>query len=254
MRLTTIGTGTAAPSPARVQSATLIDAGDVRLLVDCGSGAVFRMAQLGIAWTTLTHVALTHFHADHTNDLANLLWAWRYGTLPPRSEPVSIIGPIGTDALLTNLAAAFGSALREAVPLTVQEIAPDSAIDLGGGLTLTARKVPHTAESVAYSVSRGGWRVVLSGDTGYEPELGQWARGCDAFVLECSLPDELAIPTHLTPRQCGELAALAEPGLLVLNHFYPPVEASDIAAQLRERYGGKLVLAHDGWSIDFEET
>lgn len=254
MRLTTIGTGTAAPSAARVQSATLVDAGDVHLLIDCGSGAVFRMAQLGIAWTTVTHVALTHFHADHTNDLANLLWAWRYGTLPPRSAPVTIVGPVGTDALLTTLAAAFGSGLREAVPLTIQEIAPGTTLDLGDGVMLSALKVPHTPESVAYSVARGGRRVVLSGDTGFEGELGVWAQGCDAFVLECSLPDELAIPTHLTPRLCGELAALAAPALLVLNHFYPPVEASDIVGQLRERFAGALVLAHDGWSVDFEET
>ena len=95
MRLCTVGTGTAAPSPARVQSATLVESGDVRLLVDCGSGAVYRMAQLGIDWATITHLALTHFHADHTNDVANLLYAWRYGMLPPRQAPIEIIGPVG---------------------------------------------------------------------------------------------------------------------------------------------------------------
>ena len=72
MKLTTIGTGTAAPSPARVQSATLLEDDAVRVLVDCGAGAVFRMAQLGIDWRTITHLALTHFHADHLGGVPEL--------------------------------------------------------------------------------------------------------------------------------------------------------------------------------------
>ena len=65
MRLTTIGSGTAAPHPRRAQSGALIEVGTVRLLVDCGSAVVTRMAELGIRWQDITHVANTHFHADH---------------------------------------------------------------------------------------------------------------------------------------------------------------------------------------------
>lgn len=254
MRLTTIGTGTAAPSALRVQSATLIERDDVRLLVDCGSGTVFRMANLRLAWETITHLALTHFHADHTEDLANLLYAWRYGMLPPRSAPITLIGPVGTDQLLDQMTAAFGSHLRETVTIDVREVEPDAGIELSLTVRLTARKVPHTDESVAYSVESAGRRIVCSGDTGFDRTLGEWSTGSDVLLLECSLPDELAIPTHLTPRQCGEIAAIARPQLLVLNHFYPPVEATDIVTQVRERFEGKVELAYDGWSVDLEET
>ena len=89
MRLTTIGTGTAAPSAARVNAGHLVEAGDVRLLLDCGSGVAHRMEGLGLDWRGITHVALTHFHADHTSDLATLFVAWRWGQLPPRSAPHS---------------------------------------------------------------------------------------------------------------------------------------------------------------------
>lgn len=255
MRLTTIGTGTAAPSPARVQSGTLIEAGSVRLLVDCGGGVVFRLAQLGIDWLSITHVALTHFHADHTTDVANLIYAWRYGALPPRQAPVEIIGPVGTAELLVHLAASFGSGLLDAPPpIAIREVASGEQLDLGGMVQLEAQKVPHTAESVAYSVSTFGRRIVVSGDTGFDPSLAEWAEGCDAFVLECSLPDELALPTHLTPRQCGMLAAIARPRLLALTHFYPPVETTDVPAQVGEQFGGRVVLTSDGWMNEIEET
>jgi len=254
MQLHTIGTGTAAPSPTRVQSATLVTAGDVRLLVDCGGGAVARMAQLGVDWGAITHVALTHFHADHTNDLANLLFAWRYGMLPPRSAPVEVVGPAGTSALLDRLADAFGASLREAVPCVVREVQPAVAVTLGSGCVLEACKVPHTEESVAYAIASSGVRAVISGDTGYDPSFAAWAAGCDVLLLECSLPDALAIPSHLTPRQCGALAALAHPALLALTHFYPPVEDVDIEGQVAERFGGRMLRAFDGWSLDLQET
>ncbi len=254
MHVRTIGTGTAAPAPNRVQSATLVSHDQTRLLVDCGSGAVFRMAQLGIDWTTITHLALTHFHADHTNDVANLLFAWRYGMLPARTEPIEIVGPEGTVALLDRLALAFGAGLHEALPMVVREVAPGERLSLPGGGEIEAAKVPHTAESVAYSVSASGRRVVISGDTGFDPSFADWAARCDVLVLECSLPDALAIPTHLTPRQCGTVAGIARPSLLALTHFYPPVEGVDIEGLVADGFGGAVIRAFDGWSLDLQET
>ncbi len=251
MRLVTVGTGTAAPSAGRVQAGHLVEAGDVRLLLDCGSGVASRMADLGLAWQEITHLALTHFHADHTTDLATLVYAWRYGQLPPRSRPLEIVGPPGTVALLHRHAGAFGAGiLAPGFPLVARELAPGDATALADGVRLASRKVPHTEESVAYSVERAGRRVVFTGDTGPDPELGAWARGCDVLLAECSLPTAMAIATHLTPEQCGELAAAAAPALLALTHFYPPVERVDIRAAVAREYDGPTVLAADGWTLD----
>jgi ribonuclease BN (tRNA processing enzyme) len=255
MRLVTVGSGTAAPHPRRVQSGTIIEDGEVMLLIDCGSGVTWRMAELGLRWDLITHVAFTHFHADHTTDLATLIYAWKHGILPPRSAPAQIIGPVGLADRIVAMIGAFGSSLLEAPPaITVIELEPGEEWKVGDELLLTAQKVPHTAESVAYSVSGHGRRVVITGDTGFDATLGSWAEGCDVLLCECSLPDSLAMPTHLTPRQCGALAALARPGLLALTHFYPPVEHEAITAQVAESYTGPVALCHDGWSLDLEAT
>lgn len=252
MQLTTIGTGTGAPHPTRVCAAHLVEAGDVRLLLDCGNGAVHRMASLNVRWNDITHVAITHFHADHVSDLPMLIFAWRWGQLPPRAEPITIIGPVGTQALMDRLAAAFGSwTLQPGFPVVIQEYEPGSTIPLGDGtVTLSSRAVPHTAESVAYSVVHNGRRLVYTGDTAFDPELATWAHHSDVFLCECSLPDELAIPEHLTPRQCGALAAIAQPKQLVLTHFYPPLDALDVRAQVAEHFAGNVALATDGFSIE----
>ena len=254
MRLTTIGTGTAAPAPARVCSAQLVEAGEVRLLLDCGSGAVHRMAQLGLDWMGITHLALTHFHADHTTDIATLFFAWRYGAIPWRQVPIIVFGPPGTVDAIARIDAAFGGSFGTlGYGIEVRELTEGEPVTLDGGARLISRKVPHTAESVAYSIQAGRSRIVYTGDTGRDPALGEWAAGCDVLLTECSLPDSMKMATHLTPGDCGELAAQASPRALVLTHFYPPVEAVDIRAIVAEHYAGPVVLASDGWSTVIED-
>ncbi|HEX6631618.1 MAG TPA: ribonuclease Z [Gemmatimonadaceae bacterium] len=250
MRLTTVGSGVVA-SPRRVCSGHLVQADDVRLLMDCGSGVVQRMASLGVRWQEITHVALSHFHNDHVSDLTTLVFAWKWGDLPPRTAPAVLVGPVGTAALLDRLAAALGDWVREpGFPWTVREIAPGGELALADGVTLAAQKTPHTEESVAYALAAGGRRLVYTGDTGYDEGLAAWADGCDLLLAECSLPPAMAIPSHLTPEQVGRLARLARARRLVLTHFYPPVERTDVRAAVAREYDGYVALAHDGATFD----
>jgi len=252
VRFTTLGTGTIALRSERSCAGYLLETEGLRLLIDCGSGITRRLPELGNGWETISHVALTHFHIDHHGDLPTLIFAWKHGFLPSRSLPLEIIGPVGTKDLLDRLAAAYGTwVTAPGFPLTVREITPDDAMELPGGVVLSCCKVPHTAESVAYSMVREGRRIVFTGDTGPSADLAAWAHGCDLLVAECSLPTGMSIPEHLTPEQCGELAAGAAPGHLALTHFYPPVQQVDIRALVARSYAGPVTLAHDGWYFEF---
>lgn len=251
MRIVTVGTGTAAPHPARVQAGHLVATSDALVLLDCGSGVAFRLAEQRHDWTRITHLALTHFHADHIVDLPTLLVGWRYGMLPPRAAPLEIVGPAGTAALVERLCEAAGVKYRElGFPVTVRELQPDGRVSLGPSTALMCRPVPHTPESVAYLIEGDGRRLVYTGDTGLDEALGRWAAGCDVLLSECSLPASMAMATHLIPEQAGMLAALAKPSLLVLTHLYPPVEQVDIHAAVAAHYPGETVVAFDGWSTD----
>jgi ribonuclease BN (tRNA processing enzyme) len=254
MRLVTIGTGTAAPSAGRVSSGHLVEVGGIRILFDCGGGVVHGLAKAGADWMGITHLAITHFHPDHVSDLVPLFFAWRYGAIPWRTAPIELIGPPGTAQLVERMNAVYGGKLDTLeIPWSVREMEAGSSVELASGVRLSTVKVPHTDESVAYSITGGGRRLVYTGDTGPDEALGLWAAGCDILLTECSLPDEMRMDTHLTPTDCGELAAAANPGLLVLVHFYPPVEQVDIRAAVGARFNGAVALATDGWSTEIEE-
>jgi len=253
VKLTVLGTGTIAFSPKRSCAAYYVEAGDARVLMDCGSGTTRRLAELVIPWQTLTHVVLSHFHIDHHQDLPTLIFAGKYGMLPPRSAPLHVVGPVGTADLLQRLAAAYGDwVTAPGYEIRITELTPGMMFDLGGAW-LEPFKVPHTPESVAYSITENSRRLVYSADTGFDPAFAEWARQCDLLVLECSLPQTMAIPEHLTPEQCAEIARRAEPKRLALTHLYPPVESVDIAGIIGRQYHGPMVIAHDGWSTTFED-
>ena len=243
-----IGTGTVAPSTERTAAAYWVEAGSVRLLLDCGAGTLHRCARLGVPWPQATHVAITHFHLDHWGELPMFLYAGRWGTLPPRTAPLVLIGPGGFKTRLVVLAGALGDWVVEpGYPLDACEIEPGAPVELGPGVTLEAHRTPtHTAESVAYAVRADGARLVYTGDTGPDDALADWAKDCDLLLAECSLPDDQGISIHLTPTQAGAMARVARAKRLVLTHFYPQIEGTDPAGVARRQFPGEVVAANDG--------
>jgi len=254
MRLTVVGSGCAAPAADRAAPGHWVEAGAIRLLMDCGHGLLTRLCALGLPWGDVTHVALTHFHYDHVGELPALLVALRWGQAPARSAPLTLIGPVGTLAWMDRLAAAHGvSILEPGFPLQITELPAGERLAIGEGVTLECHPVPHTAESVAYCVTRGAARLVYTGDTDVDAPLAAWATDCTLLLAECSLPEALAVTGHLTPDRVGQLAAQVRPGQLVLTHFYPPVLLEDIVGQVGARWSGPCTVARDGSTFELQE-
>lgn len=247
MELVTVGTGTVAPSATRTAACHWVSRGDVRLLLDCGAGALHELARANLPWREISHVALSHFHPDHYGELPMLVYALKYTAVPARTAPLTLLGPPGTLALLKALAEGFGPWLLDpGFPLAVLEIGEGPPTPLDSAVTIEAFPVPHTAESVALSVTAPEGRLVYTGDTGPSDELARWASGCDILLAECSLPEAMAIDIHLTPERAGDLARAAGTKHLVLTHFYPPVENTDPARIAAARSGGRVTAARNG--------
>ena len=245
LRLVTVGTGTVAPHPARSSPAHWVERGEVRLLMDCGAGTLHHLAEFGLAWEHVTHLALTHFHPDHFGEAPALLFALKWAT--KRADPLVVLGPVGTVQLFKRLADALGGwVTNPGYPLAVLDLHPGEPFPLGADVALDVHRTPHTEESVALGIAAPDGRLVYTGDTGPSDELSDWAKGCDLLLAECSLPDALAIDTHLTPRRAGALAQRAGAKRLVLTHLYPPVEQVDIVAEAASVYGGPIAVARDG--------
>jgi len=176
-----------------------------------------------------------------------LLFALRWGIEPGRSEPLTIFGPAGLERRMASLAEAFGTwVTAPSFPLVVEELDPGEERDIGSGVILETMDTPHTDESMAYGIRYDGRRLVYTGDTSSSAALETWAADCDLLLCECSLPEERAVPLHLTPTQAGAFARHARARRLVLTHFYPVFGSTDPVAVASREFSGEIVAARDG--------
>jgi ribonuclease BN (tRNA processing enzyme) len=253
MNLTVIGCGTVVPDADHVSSGYHVQTGGLSMLLDCGPGVVHRMAGLGIDWQNLTHLCITHFHNDHIGDIAALFHAWKWGMLPARSVPLTLLGPRGMKRKLAQLAAAFGDHLSDTkFELTIDEIEPGEQRLLGDVVHFSAVKTPHTPESLAFRIDAPDGSLGYTGDTGDSADVGEFMSGVHTLVMECSLPDSLPIDIHLTPATAARMAALAQPQRLVLTHIYPQLKRDTLPQVMREAgWSRELILAESGQRLTF---
>jgi len=190
---------------------------------------------------------LAHLLPDHWGELPMLVYALKYTTVPPRSEPLVILGPPGVVQLLRTLAEGYGPWLLDpGFPIGILDVRDGEPFPLNADVSLETFPVPHTTESVALALVAPEGRLVYTGDTGPSGELARWATGCDLLLAECSLPEAMAMDIHLTPERAGDLARDAQAKRLVLTHFYPPVETTDPAKLAGTRFKGPIAAARDG--------
>jgi ribonuclease BN (tRNA processing enzyme) len=249
--LTVLGAGTCVPDRTRRSAAYHLDLGPTQVLIDCGPGTLHGLDAHGVPWAELTHVAVTHYHVDHVGDLSALLFALEHGTRPPRTAPLTLIGPVGFAGFLRKLADALGEhVLSPSFGVSVLEIAAGRPFeDPDAGFTLRSCATPHTAESQALRLS-GAWGAVgYTGDTGPSGEVAAFLGGCRVLVAECSLEDPPSMDRHLSPSLLADLAELASPELLVVTHVYPPLTPEDAVGRVRARYDGAVVAAADGMRV-----
>ncbi|MFW6320606.1 MAG: MBL fold metallo-hydrolase [Halohasta sp.] len=219
MRLTFLGTGSAMPSPTRLQSSLLVDHEGHTLLVDCGSGATHRLAQTDRGYDDVDAVVLTHTHLDHVADLSTLVKArWLDGI-----DALDVYGPPGTADTVERLLAV--DSLNQRADVRVRELE-----DIGSGTgrveigphRLTYTETTHSARCLAY---RFGDRLAISGDTAPDDAVFALADGVDVLVHECSFPDGTETEGHTTPTALADGLGEISVDAVYLTHLFPAAEA-----------------------------
>src|SRR2546430_7060607 len=206
MDLVTVGTGTVAPSATRTSACHWVGRGNLKILLDCGAGALHHLAQFGLPWHQVTHVVLSHFHPDHWGELPMLVYALKYTTAPPREEPLVILGPPGVVRGVKPLAAGYGPWLLDpGFPIGILDIRDGEPFPLDAEVNLETFPVPHTPESVALAVAAPEGRLVYTGDTGPSSKLARWAAGADPLLADSSLPGGVGLDIHPPPEGAGGL-------------------------------------------------
>ncbi len=245
MEITIIGSGTCVPSLRRAAPAIMVDTGAHKFLLDSGPGTLRQMLHAGITINDIDTIVYSHFHADHTADLVPFIFALKYSPGAIRTKNISIIGPPGLKEFYRSLTLAYG---RWIIPehFTINWIEAASGSITCGSATIKTAPTMHAESSMATRIElESGQAVVYSGDSEYCASLVELGRNADLLILECAFPEEMKSIGHLTPSLAGRIARESLCKKLLLTHFYPPCDESDLLTPLRKEFSGAVILAED---------
>lgn len=277
MKVTLLGTGSPLPDARRAGPATLVQAGGVHLLVDCGRGALMRLAAAGIPTPALlTAQLLTHLHSDHVTDFNDVVTT-RWVTSPVDS-PLPVVGPPGTAAF----AARTLDMLRDDIGYRVthhEDLNWEPGVDVtevldgpvelavlaGSGVRVTAAPTDHrpVTPTVGYRIDHDGRSVVLAGDTVPCEGLDRLLEGAEVYVQTVIRDDVIRqIPMqrlqdvcdyHSTVADAARTAARAGVRTLVLTHMVPapvPGAEGEWVELAREHFDGEVLAPDDLGTIE----
>jgi len=248
MRVRFLGSGTAIPTAERSYAAIHVQIADRHILLDAGPGTLAKLAKSGVTYLDLHSLWLSHAHPDHCLDLVSILFAMRIPR-PARRAAFTVYGPKGTKRLYQRLNAALNGWLTpRTYALLIRELGVEKV--RGPGFTVQTARMDHSAPALGYRVEAAGRSLVYSGDTDVCSSIIELGREADVLILECSMTDERKVEGHLTPSECGRIAAEARCKRLVLTHFYPVFDGYDIRGRVRRHYKGPVALAKDFMAID----
>ena len=123
LNLTLLGSGGGMPMPDRFLSSLLLNYHGRKILVDCGEGTQVAMRKFNTGFKSIDVICITHTHGDHIFGLPGLL-----STIgnSERTDPITIIGPIGITKVIEGLMVAINY-----LPFDVHIIeSPRSPLDL----------------------------------------------------------------------------------------------------------------------------
>ncbi len=245
MKLTILGSGTAASRLKRNMSGYLLEANNKKILFDSGPGTVRQLSKLKVSLSKIDHIFYTHFHNDHINDLPAIIWSNNYGAF--RKKQLNLYGPKSFKKyfqLLKNSILQLKKALKLSFPINVNEMKDNSKVKINN-IEIGSKRTKHTENSIAYRIEYNGKIIAYSGDTDVCKGIIQAGKNADLLILECSFPDKKKMKGHLTPSWAGKIATKAKAKKLVLTHFYPECDAVDVKEQCKKEYKGNIVLAGD---------
>ncbi|HIL02287.1 MAG TPA: hypothetical protein EYG06_09390 [Myxococcales bacterium] len=266
-----VGTGSGYENPERLGPITALAWGNNIILVDVGRGAAEALRHALIPVNQPQVILLTNLLPLNTLGLDDLLFT---GWLEDRDEPLRLLGPPGTLALVEGLLAAYAQgadALGRALPLSslgsrieVQEV-DDGYTEELDSVTIEAGSLPGgELPALAWRFERGKRSVVVSG-TGWAPDaLVEFARDTDLLVHEAVFvpppgdieaagviadPQRLIreAELHTSIEDVGALATRAGAKQLALIRMRPPPFYDfQINVIVGQTYDGPIFLPEDG--------
>ncbi|MCN9242417.1 MBL fold metallo-hydrolase [Streptomyces sp. RY43-2] len=185
-------------------------------------------------------VVITHEHPDHCADLSALCRALLFGGgrdgRVPLYCPPGVLGRVQAMEPTEDLREVFDPC---PLPGSYQV----------GPFRLDGRLLPHHVPHAGLRLTAPGLTLAYSGDAGPGHALDELAARADLLIAGATLQGPAADPYLLSAAQAGRWAARSGTQCMLLTHFWPGVERSRSVAEASAAYGGEILAAREGLTL-----
>lgn len=242
-RLIPLGTAAIA-DPAHDNVYMVLDAGDLKILIDCGGSPSSRVMQAGLNFTDLDGLIVTHHHPDHIYGvpilLMNLWLLGRRGSFP-------IYGPGKALQVIQKMMDLYEWDTWPAfIRIDFREIplVPGTPVLSNHVVSIEAWPVAHMIPAIGLRMTnqQTGKVLVYTSDTMRDPGVVHLARDADILIHEATGE----YYGHSTGADAAHDALEANANRLVLIH-YPSVRGDPDAVleEAKAIFQGPVELAED---------
>lgn len=206
MRLTLLGVFGPFPAPNGGCSSYLVEDGETRILLDCGSGSLSRLRCLSAETPSLDAIVLSHMHADHAGEIDLFRYMLEFGQL---KAPLKVFSP---------------ETERLQYPVFDPVRTFDGAEYTVGSLTLRFSAMHHAVPTMGVRVTDAeGISLFYTGDTGWFDGIVDAAKDAKILLADACLRDESnekALKNHMSVAQVLSLRRQANCESAILTHLY----------------------------------
>ena len=222
---------------------------NTNVLIDPGPGSLIRClsSKPKLNPLDLDGIILTHRHIDHSNDINIMIEAMTNGGFKKKGVVFAPADALEDDPVILKY-------VREHVE-NIETLKEKSSYTIGNISFSTPVKHIHSVETYGLNFYVKEYSISLVTDTKYFEGLESYYKG-DVLILNIVLLEDKEKIMHLSLKYVEKIISANKPKLCVLTHFgMNMIRAKpwEIAENLSEKLGVRVIAASDGMELDLDK-
>jgi ribonuclease BN (tRNA processing enzyme) len=224
-----------------------LDLNGSQILIDPGPGSIVQTANRRLPAEKLKAIILSHRHLDHSGDMNIMIEAMTQGGFQPHGTVFLPADAIGPEPVVYSY-------LKEYID-GIQILREGGSYSIDGVSFSTPLRHIHTVETYGFKFTFGERTFSYIADSKFFDKLVENYRS-DLIIINVVFLENHFKVDHLSVVDVEKIVTGIQPKVAILTHFGMQLwraNPTEVAAQLTQKTGVKVIAARDGMVFDLEK-